>query len=202
MFDASAKLMIAIIEIWGLVGEEEKDLEPDEAKVGSYGSLKGSKNLTPDHQPQDAVMKILPAIQFRVGGRLEDLFLKTPKDKIRNYSKHFGITFNMLRLRHERTRTFRSSGTKAETLAKMKVDGSTSIYNKNFPAGEDVDKARREVRSDVETSVTRALEDDQTVVKEIYDDDRWHLKSAERNRAKSKLSEVRDKNRSRWGVFR
>jgi hypothetical protein len=158
-----------------------------EGKTGTYSSLraigKTGDRITPDHEPQDALMSyVRNDVKFK-GKRL---FAKTSMD---DYSHSQGISLNMDASRHYQTRTYGGGGSAS------KAQAAASITNKlaNLPAKATEKDARKEVGKVVEGE----LKKDHTVVRDIYNK-ATGLAPVVKNRALAGIGQVKSLNRANY----
>jgi len=161
--------------------------DENEGKVGRYRELKGRKGLTPDHEPQNAVMLNLKNLKLSDG---QQVF--TPDQTIASYSTGEGVCMQLNRARHMQTRTYGSqgTGTKKAAFSAMGVDTSNFVMKGVTTV--------TEARGKVKSAMNEALLADLAQVKKIYADPAWHLSKAIRERIKDGRRQVRNKNLARW----
>ena len=179
----------------------QSDLEKYEFEVGSYSSLRSKgKEMTADHEPQDAVMKNIKNIHiektYGTGGagtkKLERVF---PSFK---YSKGKGITMNMFRARHMLTRTYGSKGVgaKSESLKEMGIKNSSDSKGPFISEKTTLEDAKSQVKSGVNWSLTEDIKQ----VKRIYEMPRWKFQPSDniKSRLDTAQGKVRGENKSKW----
>jgi hypothetical protein len=200
-FKTRLKFLKGTIEAFGAKHDLE-DIMPaanleDEGKVGSYSSLRGKEDLTPDHQPQTALLLKLKKVKFSFKNKTikRKLFSET-NTKIGNYTSAKGITMNMHVSRHMDTRTFKSGGSTAlaTSLGHMGADSDLVITT----TARTEEGGRQQAIPKVKSAVSKALEDDRTWIKDIYNNPKWKLPDKVKKRAINAEGEVKSKNKEAW----
>jgi hypothetical protein len=160
----------------------EEDV-PKEGEVGTYSELQGptGDRMTPDHEPQNALMESLADVRFRNRKVFKDT-------DVADYTMGQGICLNMFETRHEQTRTFKSRGsaTKSAALGAIRDDLA------DLPANASDETARRTVAN----VVRKELSSDHAVVRDIYDSSRLSQKT--KDRVATGLRRVWNQNRDRY----
>ena len=156
---------------------------PEEGKAGTYDGLQGFKGdkLTPDHEPQHALMAYVSDLDVR---RFQGFRKPFSGVKVENYTKGAGICLNMFQGRHVKTRTYGRSPDSA--IGKIKSDLS------QLPENSPVTK----VRSTVQAVVESEMEADHTVVANIYATAK--IPPAAKGRATRGINTVKDLNKQWW----
>ncbi|UCF90748.1 MAG: DUF4157 domain-containing protein [Desulfobacterales bacterium] len=158
-----------------------------EGKTGTYSGLraigKTGDRITPDHEPQDALMSyVRNDVKFK-GKRL---FENTSID---NYSHSQGISLNMEASRHYQTRTYGGGGSASKAQAASAITSKLA----NLPAKATEKDARKEVGKIVEGE----LKEDHKVVKDIYNN-ATGLDPVVKNRALAGIGQVKSLNRANY----
>jgi hypothetical protein len=165
----------------------EKLRKQIEGKTGTYSGLqaigKTGDRITPDHEPQDALMSyVRNDVKFR-GKRL---FAKTSMD---DYSHSQGMSLNMEASRHYQTRTYGGGG----SASKAQAAGAITDKLANLPTKATEKDARKEVGKIVEGQLT----EDHKVVKDIYNN-ATGLDPVVKNRALAGIGQVKSLNRANY----
>jgi hypothetical protein len=165
--------------------------DPTEGLAGTYTGLQGKKGdkMTPDHEPQHALMDYVSGLTTR---RFKGFQKPFKGIKVEDYSKGAGISLNMYQERHYRTRTYGASP--ASAIAKIRSD----------LAGLPEDSPVEKVRSTVKQVVDGELKDDQDRVRDIYDTDYKAKKVSKKTRDRALagsvtgVGEVKSRNQKWW----
>jgi hypothetical protein len=172
------------------------DVEPDELMGGkTYSQLRGTEGITPDHEPQNAVMKYISSKNFTVTRNGKDTGIRPfpAGTKVSDYSHGTGICLNMNRYRHEEfSRTWgpRGAETKAEAVKEIEDEWNS------MPEYADVERTRKEARKRVAKVVRGELTADHRKVRQIYE------KAAKKKKVKERLDAgleaVREANKEKY----
>jgi hypothetical protein len=161
--------------------------DPREGLVGTYSTLQGptGDKLTPDHEPQNALMKYVSDMSVSGFKGFRKPFSGT---SVAGYSQGAGICLNMKEKRHQQTRTFGGSGIGTKNAA------ISAINDKLAKLPDDADAGK--VRKAVGKVVQEALADDHATVQSIYGS--ANLPPKTKARVTRALGQVKTDNRSAW----
>ncbi len=157
--------------------------DPTEGKAGTYSQLQGPSGdkMTPDHEPQNALMTYVSDLTTRKFAGFQKPFKGTP---IASYSMGDGICLNMYQERHYKTRTYGKSPGPAVEKIRDKLD--------KLPSDAPVEK----VQGTVKTVVDSELAADQVVVAGIYKN--ANVSPNTKARVTRGLGQVVDMNKRWW----
>jgi hypothetical protein len=161
---------------------------PKEGEAGTYNELQGptGDRMTPDHEPQNALMSYV-ADDLRFNNR--KLFSGTT---LVNYSMGRGNCLNMFEDRHKQTRTYGPKGSATKSAAIGKINDSLTA----LPANASDKRARQAVGEVVKGELSK----DHEVVRDIYKQSKLSQKT--KDRVDSGLRRVWSLNRSEYfGAF-
>ena len=158
-----------------------------EGEVGSYGSLKKHKGLSPDHQPQHGVMESVPLLKFRIGTK-RPLPVFPPSTNTAGYSHSKGVALAIRPARHHATRTYGSDGTKTrkKTLDAITAPNKNELLI-NYSATTSINAARTDARTRVAKELSKALTADHKRIREIFRDAKWKVPKAKQDEVIGKL---------------
>lgn len=165
----------------------EKLRKEIEGKTGTYSELraigKSGDHITPDHEPQHALMNYVRSdVKFR-GQRL---FKNTSMD---DYSHSGGISMNIEQSRHYQTRTYGGGGSAS------KAQAASTITNKL--AGMPATATEKDARKEVGKIVRAELKKDHDVVRDIYNNANG-IDSTVKSRALAGIGRVKSLNRANY----
>jgi hypothetical protein len=157
-----------------------------EGEAGAYKDLvkKGKRKdrITPDHEPQHALMSYVSDLTtYRFAG-FRKPFQGTPVEK---YSHGEGVCLNMFVERHYKTRTYGAS-------PKAAIDKIRTSLNNDLPPNSPVEKVQNKVKD----LVNEELAADQKRVKEIYASAK--VPQGTKNRVEEGSKKVKSLNRDWW----
>ena len=165
--------------------EEDK---PTEGLAGTFNELQGptGDRMTPDHEPQNALMSY---VSDDVRFKNRRLFAGT---SLANYSMGKGNCLNMYQDRHYKTRTYGGKGSATKADAVRRIKDSLS----DLPANATDTRARKAVGEIVRGELSK----DHETVRDIYANSKVPQKT--KNRVDSGLRKVWSLNRSDYfGAF-
>jgi hypothetical protein len=172
-----------------LAGVSDKD-DPNEGLAGTYGSLQGKvgDHLTPDHEPQNALMEELRGYRVKRFTKIKQNVFLSGQSAFQQYSMGEGICLNMSESRHQLTRTFKGAGGGTKNRALSMIDSQLS----SLPVDAEPDTVKKTIGG----VVAGELAADQQVVGAIYSQP--SVPTATRDRAAVGMGQVVSKNKARW----
>jgi phage-related protein len=162
---------------------------PEEGLAGSYNYLQGKKGdkMTPDHEPQNALMSEISDISIPGFSGFKKPFAGTAVEK---YSMGEGICLNMHHSRHLETRTYGGRGSGTRNAALKKIDEKVG----KLPS----DAGKERVQKAIARVVVGEMEADQKQVKKIVNDSKWKLAPETKSRVTSGMDQVETMNKDKW----
>ena len=156
---------------------------PTEGLAGTYSELQGTKGdkMTPDHEPQHALMSYVSDLTVPRLKNAKKPFAGTP---VENYSHGKGICLNLFQDRHYETRTYGKSPAPAIDKIRGKLD--------DLPVDAPVEK----VQSAVKGVVRSEMNADHDTVRDIYKAAKIPPKT--KARVTRGIGQVKDLNKQWW----